>query len=95
MIAAAFKPLLGMIVLGGVQAPLSMAWSGACRDPLPSMLYTIEKYNGLLRGDDEILIDISNFIKQGSDNVREFVDKIKYGGPFKDNELIALMCKMQ
>lgn len=68
---------------------------GSYHDPCPSMLYTIEKYNGFLERYDEILIDISNFIKKGSDNVREFVDKIKHRGPFSDNELIALMCKLQ
>ena len=57
----------------------------------PSMLYTIGKYNGRLREDEEILRTISNYINENSDKIRVFVDKVACGGPFKDKELLALM----
>ncbi len=68
---------------------------GSYQGEYPSMLYTIERYDGILREEDEILIDISNYIKQGTEKVSEFVGKIKYGGSFSDNELKILMCKTQ
>ncbi len=88
--------------LQGLARDTSFRWSsgavkhgmiGSYRDLHPSMLYTIEKYTGFLKKEDEILIDISNFIKQRSNGVRVFVDKIMCGRSFSDNELIALMCE--